>query len=256
MTTLKLAGSNLWKAIGGAAVLMLWGCGAHADGLDVASSGATPASGQHANCDPSNVLNSALNNRYVLLLFFDKTANKKDIQDAFDQPDPDKPGCIRDPDQDAKGMRGILVQGSCPTDCAHKRIEGLEGGVEKKYKGGDPLQRTKVKLGNSMIPEHQESGHQKAAWALYLADPAGAKEEATEDDPDLTFLIWQILPKDACHAASILRSLKQRTDTKVFTRDGGYRGQIMIGYTPRWKLEKSTTTSKCDAVEPRQSISR
>jgi hypothetical protein len=84
--------------------------------------------------------------------------------DAFHQADPDKPGCIRDPDQDAKGMLGIIVQGSCPTDCAHPKAEATQ-----KYKDGDPLKRTEVKLGNSLIPELQKSGHQNAVWALHLA---------------------------------------------------------------------------------------
>jgi hypothetical protein len=126
-----------------------------------------------------------------------------------------------------------------------------------------------------MIPGRQIFGHQKAVWALYLADPNGAKEEADgakdkadgakeqapnedPDDPDLTFLVWQILAKDACHAGRILKSLKQSNDTttkKVFTKEDGYLGQIMIGYKPRWKLHKSVSTTECKAVEPRHSES-
>jgi hypothetical protein len=231
------------------------------------------------------VLDSALSNRYVLLLFFDKETAQKlgpkaEIQHALGQPIPDEPGCIRDPDQDAEGMRGIIVQGSCPTDCAHRSVKevGAEIKPEKKPKGGDPLKRTTIKLGNSKIPGRQIFGHQKAVWALYLADPKGAKEEADgvkeeedgarekadgetqpkDDDPDLKFLVWQILAKDACHAGSILKSLKQSTDDitkKAFTKEDGYLGQIMIGYTPRWKLNKSVSTTECEAVEPRPSES-
>jgi hypothetical protein len=229
MTTFNHGGCSLRKATALVTAAILCGSVVQAHSAQSPSPGLVQ--GGKPKCAP--LLDPASDtNRYVLLLFFRKDADQDAIQKAFGQDKPDEPGCIPDPDPGAVGARKIVVQGSCPTDCSHT------ASTREGYQPGDPLSRVTPKL-RTLSTFYGN----KAVWGIFFADPAGAAE-AENSDKDTTLRVWQILAKDSCHAGNILNSL-EHSAPGVFSKDGGYLGQIMIGYSPRWKSKGPHSAKPC-----------
>jgi hypothetical protein len=146
--------------------------------------------------------------RYGLLLLFDASA--MDAVHGFFHTVPADPvhrkpaqdGCVKDPDQSMETPKGgkpigIVVQGSCPTDCV------------------DPPPRVKPPA-DVKAPADNENPLGNNKWGIFSAD----------DGSDTQFLVWQILASDATHASRVLASLKQDSN---FPK-AAYRGNLVIGY--------------------------
>jgi hypothetical protein len=265
MTTFKHRG---WLLLQVAAIVATvhWPSGANADSVESPSSATPHATPQ---CNGKNAV-PASDNRYVLLLFFDKDPMYlTKIQTAFgylhpDQDIPKATGCIMDPDalkvreKGYTGGNGIIVQGGCPTDCVHRQVERAP--LASAPLPGDPLSRLVPEVGDTVVPDHKKPdnknpGHKKPSpkndklgWGIFFAD-ADQKADAADDDKQTTFRVWKILARDSCHAGKILYSLYQNP---VFASGGPFRGQIMIGYTPPLPHPTGAgSTTNCASWKPK-----
>jgi hypothetical protein len=185
-------------------VVVAWSSNA-AKAADALPLRARPSAYCQQNFDPVRVPVAKSDNRYALLLMFDASA-KDSVHGFFHSiaadpvhSKPSQDGCVKDPDQakensSAAKPSGIIVQGSCPTDCVPPpralKAAAATGNPE------DPL------------------GNDK--WGIFSAD----------DGSDTQILVWQILASDATHASRILTALKQEAS---FPR-AAYRGNLLIGY--------------------------
>jgi hypothetical protein len=225
MTTFEQ--SSVWSLRKAVAALVTMGL-LYASAVPAAS----PKSSFDANADtPSptclqtfnghvNDIEPASKNRYLLLLFFnnkDETIDRvyKLIHGVRKTKDHDaSPGCIPDPD-DQTHARGLMVHPGCPKDCLLNELKRIKGRP-------DPL-------GDLHGP----------VWGIFFADPSPAGDAQTD------FRVWQIAAHDANHAYNILKWLRSNPDDpNLFTADGGYRGEIMIGYTYPPKRD-CTAEKKC-----------
>ena len=238
MTTFEFGCHSLRKAVSFLVLALMCGCGSNGGGTHVANQGwpVVPSCGDQ-------VLDPGFSNRYVLLLFFKKDQQYHDgIWSAFVKKDAKLPGCIPDPDSpDARKPTGIIVQGSCPTDCAHPKIKAMIG--DSSDTTGDPLSRITASPDYPLIKPGET-----AIWAIFAADSTG--QEFNPDDQNTEFGVWQIVVKDSCHAGEVLKSLKDHWAT-VFSDTGGFLGQIMIGYTPQSANLGSKHGKDCTPVDPK-----
>ncbi len=243
MTTFQYPGCLLLWVTAIVATPTFGGSAARADSVESAAGAA-----QREKPDCSEFQKPAIQNRYVLLLFFDKDPKYlPGIQTALGIQDTHHSGCI--PDPDAAGVtkgavgaaHGIVVEGSCPTDC---------GGANKAEAGHRaPASRSKATTGDPL--RRQKNG--KPKWTLFFADSkgnTGTVADNAEDDGRTTFRVWQIMAKDACHAGRLLSLLYAQND-KVFSPVGGYLGEIMIGYTPPLHATKRRSTQDCVPWDPK-----
>jgi len=239
MTTFELGGCSLRKAFSFLVLALVCGC-AKNGGRTTAADQGWPAV---ATCG-EKVLDPGFSNRYVLLLFFKKEQEYHNgIWSAFNKKDEKVPGCIPDPDSpDRDKPLGIIVQGSCPTDCAHPKIHKIAGAPADAT--GDPLKRIHPSPDYPLIKPGDI-----AVWAIFAADSAG-QLEFNPDDRKTEFGVWQIVVKDSCHAGEVLKSLEDHWST-VFSDTGGFLGQIMIGYTPESVTPGSKHTKDCTPVDPK-----
>ncbi len=194
---------------------------------------AIPGATRCKNKNPA-LLDSAYDNRYLLLLLFEKSADA-DVSTAFGFQDwsnvKEKRGCLADPDgiADTSGnTHDIYVQGGCPTDC----VRGMIFDTVRTESDGNPLSREPSVDGTNKPP----------VWGIYFADEGGALEKGDKDAPYSSFHVWQILARDSCHAGTILASLLTSKDAmiqKLFAQHGPYLGHIMVAYTQPTNSPKS-----------------
>jgi hypothetical protein len=170
-------------------------------------------------------------NQYVLLLFFNKTAEKQ-VHEIFQTvPSEDNnhkgqhDGCWPNPTPDQEKLR---VQGGCPTDCqtnhpkaplnAVNRLNDKPNQQEFQPPSGDPLRDDPVPL------------LAKYDWGLFFADVDGSN--FSENDYPTQFKVWQIFVADSLQAGLVLKSLYMDSRFQNLKTSGAYIGHIMIGYKP------------------------